>query len=150
MVEGVETNLPLLRWLVDHPVLRDGPVSTAFLVDHPPLTTPPRKRARGAWASPWRLNLPPPAPAPPPDPDGPAGEPAVHAESAVVSPMPGTVLAVAVAAGDAVEARATLVVLEAMKLEHVVTAPFAGTVVEVDVVPGDVVAAGSRLVELET
>jgi biotin carboxyl carrier protein len=60
------------------------------------------------------------------------------------------VLAVAVAAGDVVEARATLVVLEAMKLEHVVTAPFAGTVVEVDVAPGDVVAAGSRLVELET
>jgi biotin carboxyl carrier protein len=60
------------------------------------------------------------------------------------------VLAVAVAAGDAVEARATLVVLEAMKLEHVVTAPFAGTVVEVDVGPGDVVAAGTRLVELET
>ncbi len=150
VVDGVETNLALLRWLVTHPVLRDGPVSTAFLVDHPPLTTPPRKRARGAWGSPWRLNLPTPPPVPPPDPDGPAGEPAVHAESAVVSPMPGTVLAVAVAAGDAVEARATLVVLEAMKLEHVVTAPFAGTVVEVDVGPGDVVAAGTRLVELET
>jgi acetyl/propionyl-CoA carboxylase alpha subunit len=150
VVEGVETNLALLRWLVAHPVLREGPVSTAFLVDHPPLTAPPRKRARGAWGSPWRLNLPPPPPAPPPYPDGPAGGPVVHAESAIVSPMPGTVLAVPVAAGDAVEARATLVVLEAMKLEHIVTAPFAGTVVEVDVVPGDVVAAGSRLVELET
>jgi acetyl/propionyl-CoA carboxylase alpha subunit len=150
VVDGVETNLPFLRWLVAHPALRDGPVSTAFLVEHPPLSLPPRRPARGVWGSPWRLNLPPPPPVAPPDPDAAPGTHLVHAESDVVSPMPGTVLAVAVARGDLVDARQTLVVLEAMKLEHAVAAPFAGTVVAVDVAVGDTVAAGTRLVELET
>ncbi len=41
-VGGVTTNLPFLRWLVAHPAFRAGDVSTAFLVDHPPLSVPRR------------------------------------------------------------------------------------------------------------
>ena len=44
-VEGVTTNLPFLRWLVAHPELRAGETTTAFLVDHPPLSRPPERRA---------------------------------------------------------------------------------------------------------
>src|SRR4029079_3601128 len=40
-VEGVTTNLPFLRWLVRHPALRAGDTTTAFLIDHPPLSAPP-------------------------------------------------------------------------------------------------------------
>ncbi|MBV8481057.1 MAG: hypothetical protein JOY72_12235, partial [Actinobacteria bacterium] len=35
-VEGVTTNLPFLRWLVDQPDFRAGVVTTAFLTEHPP------------------------------------------------------------------------------------------------------------------
>ncbi|MGL6279638.1 MAG: biotin carboxylase N-terminal domain-containing protein [Gaiella sp.] len=149
-VVGVETNLPFLRWLVAQPALRAGPVTTAFLVEHPPLHPFARRRLHGPWGEAWRLNLPPPPPAPPPDPDTAVREGVAHGESAVTAPMPGTVLAVDVAPGDRVETRQRLVLLEAMKLEHPLLAPFAGVVVAVDVTVGDTVAAGSRLVELET
>ena len=63
-------------------------------------------------------------------------------EQTVVAPMPGTVLAVLVAAGDAVQPRQPLVVLEAMKMEHPVASPFEGVVKAVRVDPGDRVAGG--------
>ena len=62
--------------------------------------------------------------------------------------MPGTVLRVLVAPGDAVEARQPLVVLEAMKMETPLVAPYAGTVAAVHVAEGDRVAGGASLVEL--
>ncbi|MCB8911623.1 acetyl/propionyl-CoA carboxylase subunit alpha, partial [Rhodococcus rhodochrous] len=46
----------------------------------------------------------------------------------ITSPMPGAVIAVSVASGDTVTAGQTLVVVEAMKMEHSLTAPIAGTV----------------------
>jgi acetyl-CoA/propionyl-CoA carboxylase, biotin carboxylase, biotin carboxyl carrier protein len=52
------------------------------------------------------------------------------ADGTVRSPMPGTVLAVHVAAGDVVTAGQPLLVVEAMKMEHTVTAPLDGTVTE--------------------
>ena len=63
--------------------------------------------------------------------------------------MPGTVIKVLVAAGDAVEARDTLVVMEAMKMEMPLLAPRAGTVGAVHVAEGETVARGAVLVELE-
>jgi biotin carboxyl carrier protein len=63
--------------------------------------------------------------------------------------MPGTVLRVLVAEGDAVEARQALVVLEAMKMETPVVAPFAATVRAVHVREGDRVAGGALLLELD-
>jgi biotin carboxyl carrier protein len=64
--------------------------------------------------------------------------------------MPGTVLRVLVAAGDAVEARQPLLVLEAMKMETPIVAPYAGRVTEVHVAEGASVAAGAPLVRLES
>ena len=66
----------------------------------------------------------------------------------VVAPMPGSVLSVRVAPGDAVEAGQTLLVLEAMKMENAVTAPVAGTIERVLVEPGRQVQRGEVLVEL--
>src|SRR3954447_6690804 len=40
-VGGVTTNLPFLRWLVRHPLVRAGRTTTAFLVENPPLSEPP-------------------------------------------------------------------------------------------------------------
>ena len=149
VVGGVTTNLPFLRWLVGHPAFRAGEVSTAFLLDHAPLSASPHRPAPRAFARPWRLNLPNPAPAPAPDIDAVLpGADAAARHGSITAPMPGTVIGVEVSAGDRVTARQTLVVLEAMKMEMPVAAPFAAAVTAVHVEPGDQVAAGTPLVEL--
>ncbi len=66
------------------------------------------------------------------------------ADGTVRSPMPGTVLAVHVAEGEAVQAGTPLLVVEAMKMEHALTAPAAGTV-ELRVRAGEQVAVGQEL-----
>ncbi|MGW7268179.1 acetyl-CoA carboxylase biotin carboxylase subunit [Streptomyces sp. NPDC054842] len=58
----------------------------------------------------------------------------------LTAPMPGTVTVVKVAVGDEVSAGQSLLVVEAMKMEHVVSAPHAGLVSELDVTPGSTVA----------
>ena len=149
-VGGVTTNLPFLRWLVAHPVMRAGEATTAFLTEHPPLSEPPLRLPDAPWKGGWRLNLPPAAPAPAPDVDS-----AAHAragtggESTVTAPMPGTVISVNVKPGDRVEARRPLLVLEAMKMETPLAAPYDATVKAVHVEEGDRVAGGALLVELE-
>ncbi|WAZ27093.1 ATP-grasp domain-containing protein [Streptomyces cinnabarinus] len=66
---------------------------------------------------------------------------AAHAGAdSLTAPMPGTVTVVKVAVGDEVSAGQSLLVVEAMKMEHVISAPHAGTVAELDVVPGTTVA----------
>ncbi len=60
----------------------------------------------------------------------------------VRSPMPGSVIAVRVAAGDTVERGDVLVVVEAMKMEHALRAPHAGTVQGMAVRPGEQVVVG--------
>ena len=70
-------------------------------------------------------------------------------QSALTAPMPGTVIRVAVAPGDTVAPRQTLLVLEAMKMETPVVSPYQATVRAVHVAEGDRVAGGALLVELE-
>ncbi|QKW27655.1 ATP-grasp domain-containing protein [Streptomyces seoulensis] len=66
---------------------------------------------------------------------------AAHAGAdSLTAPMPGTVTVVKVAVGDEVTAGQSLLVVEAMKMEHVICAPHAGTVAELDVSPGTTVA----------
>ena len=148
-VHGVVTNLPFLRWLVSHPVVRAGRTTTAFLADHPPFSPAPREPA-GPWRGSFRLNLPAPPPHSPPDVDaaasqhGPAGE-----QSALAAPMPGTVIRVGVRPGDRVHARDVLLVLEAMKMETPVVSPYEALVRAVHVAEGDRVSGGQLLVELE-
>ncbi len=67
----------------------------------------------------------------------------------VVSPMPGTVTVVEVTDGQQVTAGQTLVVVEAMKMEHVLTAPVDGTVSELRARAGGTVARGDVLVVVE-
>jgi propionyl-CoA carboxylase alpha chain len=72
------------------------------------------------------------------------------AAGAIVAPMPGSVVRVLVAPGDAVVAGQPLVVLEAMKMEHTVAAAVDGAVTEVTVTAGQQVEAGAVLVVVET
>jgi acetyl-CoA/propionyl-CoA carboxylase biotin carboxyl carrier protein len=149
-VEGVVTNLPLLRWLVAHPDVRAGRTTTAFLVEHPPLSPSAVTSPTAQWRGAWRLNAAAPPPAPPPDVDSASHRGgAVTTESALQAQMPGTVIRVLVAEGDEVASRQPLLVLEAMKMETPVVSPHEGVVRRVHVAEGDQVAAGAVLVELE-
>ena len=65
-------------------------------------------------------------------------------EDDILSPMPGTVVAVRVTDGDTVTAGQPLVVLEAMKMEHSLTAAHDGTV-RLTCATGDKVGAGTVL-----
>ncbi|MFR9802126.1 biotin carboxylase N-terminal domain-containing protein [Pseudonocardia sp. RS010] len=67
----------------------------------------------------------------------------------LTAPMPGSVIRVHVAAGDAVIAGQPLVVLEAMKMEHSVTSPIDGVVAELPVEVGRQVATGDPLAVVE-
>ena len=68
--------------------------------------------------------------------------------SVMTSPMPGKVTRVLVKPGDAVAAQQTLLVLEAMKMEHAVRAPRAGVVQQVMVSSGALVGDGVELCSL--
>jgi acetyl/propionyl-CoA carboxylase alpha subunit len=149
-VVGVTTNLPFLRWLVSHPVVRQGDVTTAFLTEYPPLSALPARLPERVWRSAFRLNLPDALLQPPPDIDA-AGHAlgAAETSSTVTAPMPGTVIKVHVHEGSTVKARQPLVVIEAMKMETPLTSPFDATVRAVHVQEGDRVAGGAALVELD-
>ena len=71
------------------------------------------------------------------------------ADGAILSPMPGRVIAVEVAAGDTVTKGQKLLTLEAMKMEHNLTAPFDGTVAELNAAPGQQVAVEALLARIE-
>jgi len=72
------------------------------------------------------------------------------APGSLTSPLPGQVIAVNVTAGQAVEAGAALMVVEAMKMEHVIRAPADGTVSEVKFTVGDRVDEGQALLVFDT
>ena len=67
----------------------------------------------------------------------------------VTAPMPGNIVAVSVAVGDRIKAGQTLVVLEAMKMEHNITAPGNGKVSALNVAVGERVEEGAELVVLD-
>jgi propionyl-CoA carboxylase alpha chain/3-methylcrotonyl-CoA carboxylase alpha subunit len=83
------------------------------------------------------------------EPDYEAHHEADAGSGSIAAPMPGRIIAVHVAAGDAVTKGAKLVTLEAMKMEHGLTAPFDGTVAEVPATEGGQVSEGALLVRLE-
>jgi biotin carboxyl carrier protein len=75
---------------------------------------------------------------------GPANGPA-----RIIAPMPGKVVRVLAAPGQAVAARQGVIVVEAMKMENELRAPRAGTVVEVLVREGAPVETGALLLTIE-
>lgn len=67
-----------------------------------------------------------------------------------ISEVAGTVLEIAAAPGDRLEADGPILVLESMKMEIPLFAPVAGRLAEILVAEGDAVAEGQVLARIET
>jgi len=169
-IEGVATNLPFLAALLDEPEVRAGRVHTRFveerieaLLERAGRGTPQRF-AHGGAAAAIEVAATPPAPGEPrpaaasPAAPSPAAAAAVATATAdpaaagllpLPAPMQGTVLTVAVGEGDDVRRGQTLMVLDAMKMEHPVIAPQAGRVRRIAVAAGATVVGGDPLAWLE-
>ncbi|MFV8049703.1 biotin carboxylase N-terminal domain-containing protein [Mycobacterium sp. 48b] len=79
-----------------------------------------------------------------PDPDD------AVAHGSLLAPMPGSVVRVGAAVGDAVTAGQPLIWLEAMKMEHTIAAPEDGVLAELNVAAGQQVEVGAVLARVET
>ena len=74
--------------------------------------------------------------------------PAAAGTTPVNSPMPGTILDVKVAVGQAVKEGELVCILEAMKMENEIYAPCSGSVAQVLVTKGQSVDTGTPLVSI--
>lgn len=92
-------------------------------------------------AAPAPVAAPTPAPA-----AAPAAAPVAAGDNTVTCPMPGTILSIAVKAGDRVKAGDVLMILEAMKMENEILAPEDGVVASIAVAKGATVNTGDVLV----
>ena len=71
------------------------------------------------------------------------------ADGAILSPMPGRIIAVFVDEGEVVTKGQKLLTLEAMKMEHTLVAPFDGIVVALTAVAGGQAVAGAALANID-
>ena len=78
-----------------------------------------------------------------------ASKPAAASSGSVTAPMPGTILKVLKADGDAVKAGDVVLVLEAMKMENEITAPADGVIGSLSLTEGSTVAGGDLLFEVK-
>ncbi len=102
------------------------------LAQPPAASAPPRAEAPAAPVE--KKEAPPPA------------ETAVAAgETPVTAPIPGTIIRYVVKEGDEVKAGASVVVLEAMKMENDIVAPVSGKIKAINFKPGDKVSGGAVL-----
>ena len=79
----------------------------------------------------------------------PAAKPVAASTGAVTAPMPGTILKVLKASGDAVKAGDVVLILEAMKMENEITAPSDGVIGSLSLAQGSTVAGGDLLFEVK-
>jgi acetyl/propionyl-CoA carboxylase alpha subunit/acetyl-CoA carboxylase carboxyltransferase component len=164
-IDGVDTNITLLQGILTHPAVSNGRIDTQFIADHvaellagggdqrrtpvgqAPSATPSAVGSRVDPNDPLAiLTLGRTADATASDPaevEAPLGAVAVRA------PMLGMVVAVSVQVGDTIRADQTLVVVEAMKLEHLVSAGFSGVVKGITAEVGATVPEGTPLVFVE-
>ena len=77
------------------------------------------------------------------------GEQTKASAGKIVAPMPGKVSAVLIAPGATVQRGQTLMLIEAMKMEHAITAPSDGVVEAIDFAPGALVEEGVELLRLK-
>lgn len=133
-IEGLATNLGLLRVIAARPEMASQQIHTRWLEQ----------------VLPELLAAVPVAPTLPQVASTESRAPvAALPEGAVAAPMPARLVQFNVAVGDVLPAGAPLAVLEAMKMEHVLQAPQAGRVLALAAEPGDYLSAGQAVLVLE-
>jgi acetyl/propionyl-CoA carboxylase alpha subunit len=169
-IEGVATNLAFLQALLAHPDVRAGRIDTLFVernidallaqagdvarqryVAGPtPDEAAAAARAGGGTRDDGGDGTGMQGPAS--GPDGPSAGDGAPADGMTVlrAPMQGTIVSIAVAEGERVARGHTLMVLEAMKMEHTIEAPRAGIVRRIEVAAGDTVSDGDGLAWVDT
>ena len=71
-------------------------------------------------------------------------------EGGMSAPMPGKILELLCSIGDQVETGQTLIVMEAMKMEHRIAANVSGTIAAIHHEVGEQVAAGATLIDIDS
>jgi acetyl/propionyl-CoA carboxylase alpha subunit/acetyl-CoA carboxylase carboxyltransferase component len=137
-IDGIATNLSLLRAIAARPEFATQTVHTRFVEAH----LGDLLAAAASLEKHVKQIAPVAAEAQPS-----AGDDAD--DLTVKAPMPAKLVQFEVAVGDVLPAGAQLGVLEAMKMEHLLHAPFAGRVVALLAEPGDYLVEGQSLVRLE-
>ncbi|MBS0453172.1 MAG: carbamoyl-phosphate synthase large subunit [Proteobacteria bacterium] len=141
-IEGMASNLPLLRAIGERPEFARQAVHTRFVEEHladllgaaqkfEPKPGKPVVHGSTVAAAPAQEE---------------ADDPAMPV---VKAPMAAKLVHFEVAVGDVLPAGAQVGVLEAMKMEHLLHAPVAGRVVALLAQPGDYLVEGQSLVRLE-
>ncbi|MDQ7957469.1 MAG: carboxyl transferase domain-containing protein [Pseudomonadota bacterium] len=142
-IEGLATNLALLRAIGERPEFATQAVHTRFVEEHLADLLGAAERIAHATKS----------IAAPAGGTGAAGtfssEDDEDGAPIVRAPMPAKLVQFEVAVGDVLPAGAQVGVLEAMKMEHLLHAPAAGRVVALLAQPGDYLVEGQSLVKLE-
>lgn len=176
-VDGVATNIGFLAAVVAHPAFRAADIDTGFIERHraellpdgdvgadaeqSPLgkqkpTAPPAPASPWEATDNWWLNLPEGARLSLSDETG--GQAAAASRAAdrqpgatrLLAPMPGRIIEITAAEGQQVKEGDTLLILEAMKMEHAVAAPCAGVLEAHRYAVGDIVAEQAELLLIRT
>lgn len=162
-IDGVKTNIDVLLHLLQDPAVRAGDLHTRLVDEQLPdiaseLETRRTQQAEAA-NPPTGANQPRALDSNDPlavldlgreSAEPAASGPAFEADAnAVVAPMQGTVVSIAVEPGQRVPAGAVLLVMEAMKMEHEIRAPHSGRVARITAEPGGAVFESAALVVLE-
>jgi glutaconyl-CoA/methylmalonyl-CoA decarboxylase subunit gamma len=77
-----------------------------------------------------------------------AGPAAPKGVGHIKSPLPGTIVSIAVKEGDMVKIGDRLLILEAMKMENNINSDKQGKIVSIKIKPGDSVLEGDELIEI--
>ena len=140
-IDGLSSNLPLLRALAEHPALHDGSLHTRWFEAH------------GATLMRRAVDLADAAPLPEPStvvaPATLDGAALPEGLQALVAPMTGRLMRYTAEAGQALAAGADIVLLEAMKMQHGLAWPGAARLVSQRVAEGALVQEGQTLAWLE-
>jgi acetyl/propionyl-CoA carboxylase alpha subunit len=137
-IDGVDTNIPLLRTLLSRPEITAGKVDTRFVDDHAAELVAAARELPGLTRASDAAAHQPEAPAKAVV-FGPPGS------TPVIASLLATVGAIEVGEGDLVRQGQTVAILEAMKMEHVVAAPIAGRIARIAAAKGEVAAKGQPL-----
>ena len=140
-IQGIQTNIPFLQNLLQHPVLPGNRFHTRFVdLEMPQLVkTGSPVHHRYFFEQGLQVGL-----------EGPLQSPSMEIPpdlAPVRSPMPGSVVSIEVATGDRVRKGQPLLILEAMKMENVIQADQDGVVKEI-LIDEKQVIAGEQVVIL--